>query len=262
MARILITGSTDGFGLEAARQLVQRNHTVYLHARSQERADDAKAKCPGAAGVLIADLTSMAETRKLAEEANAIGAFDAVILNAGLLYGPFRKTPDTGVPAMVFVNVLAPYILACLLKRPKRLVFIASTLHREANTNVKDIFWLERGEKEFQDFPAYCDSKFHVVLLANAVARRFDDVSVTAMHPGWVPTKLAGKDAPGKLEDGVETYVMLAEGDYDQSLTGVYFDPKRKMGEPLAVTADQDLQEAVVKACEDVTGLKLVASQS
>jgi short-subunit dehydrogenase len=38
MVRILITGSTDGFGLEAARQLVQRNHTVYLHARSQERA--------------------------------------------------------------------------------------------------------------------------------------------------------------------------------------------------------------------------------
>lgn len=64
-----MTGSTDGFGLEAARQLVQRSHTVYLHARNQERAADAKAKCPGAAGVLIADLSSMAETRKLAEEA-------------------------------------------------------------------------------------------------------------------------------------------------------------------------------------------------
>lgn len=263
MARILITGSTDGFGLEAARQLVQRKHTVYLHARNQERAEDAKAKCPGAAGVLIADLTSVAETRKLAEEANAIGAFDAVILNAGLLYGPFRATPETGVPAMVFVNVLAPYILACLLKQPKRLVFVASVLHREAtNTSVKDIFWLERGDKDFKDFPAYCDSKFHVVLLANAVARRYKDVSVTSLHPGWVPTKLAGADAPGKLEDGVETYVMLAEGDYDQSLTGAYFDPKKQSGEPLPLTADLDLQEAVVKACEEVTGLKLEAPPS
>jgi NAD(P)-dependent dehydrogenase (short-subunit alcohol dehydrogenase family) len=257
MARILITGSTDGFGLEAARQLVQRNHTVYLHARSQERADDAKAKCPGAAGVLIADLTSVRETRKLAEEANAIGTFDAVILNAGLLYGPFRKTPDTGVPAMVFVNVLAPYILSCLLKKPKRLVFIASILHREANTSVKDIFWFKRGEKEFQDFPAYCDSKLHVMLLAKAVARRFNGTSVTAVHPGYVATKLGGQGATDKLEDGVETYVMLAEGDYDQSLTGVYFEPKKKIGEPLEVTGDENLQEVVVKACEEVTGLKL-----
>lgn len=259
MARILITGSTDGFGLEAARQLVQRNHTVYLHARSQERAEDAKAKCPGAAGVLIADLTSVAETRKLAEEANAIGEFDAIILNAGLLYGPFRKTADTGVPAMVFVNVLAPYILACLLKRPKRLVFIASTLHKQAsNTDVKDIFWLERGEKDFVDFPAYCDSKLHVMLLTQAVARRFNGTSVIAVHPGWVPTKLGGENATDKLEDGVETYVMLAEGDYDQSTTGVYYEPNKKVGEPLPVTADQDLQEVVVKACEDVVGLKLV----
>ncbi|KAJ5900121.1 hypothetical protein N7495_004865 [Penicillium taxi] len=257
MARILITGSTDGFGLEAARQLVQRSHTVYLHARNQERADDAKAKCPGAAGVLIADLTSVAETRKLAEDANAIGTFDAVILNAGLLYGPFRKT-ETGVPAMVFVNVVAPYILACLLKQPKRLVFIASVLHREANTNMKDIFWLERGEKEFKDFPAYCDSKFHVILLSQAVARRFKGTSVTAVHPGWVPTKIGTPEATDKLEDGIETYVMLAEGDYDQSLTGVYFEPKKKLGEPLVPITEEHLQE-VVKACEELTGLQLPA---
>lgn len=257
MVRILITGSTDGLGLEAARQLVQRNHTVYLHARSQERADDAKAKCPGAAGVLIADLTSVAETRKLAEQANAIGTFDAIILNAGLLYGPFRKTPETGVPAMIFVNLLAPYIFSCLVSPPKRLIFIGSVLHREANTSLKDIFWLERGEKEYQDFPAYCDSKLHVMLLANAVARRLKNTSVTSLHPGWVATKIGGQNAADKLEDGIESYVMLAEGDYDQSLTGVYFEPKRKISEPLAVIADEDLQEVVVKACEDVTGLKL-----
>lgn len=263
MARILITGSTDGFGLEAARQLAQRGHTVYLHARNQQRAEDAKAKCPSAAGVLIADLTSMAETRKLAEDANAIGAFDAVILNAGLLYGPFRKTPDTGVPAMVFVNVLAPYILACLLKRPKRLVFVASVLHRHAaNTKAEDIFWLERGERGFQDQPAYCDAKFHVVALANAVARRYEDVSATSLHPGWVPTKLAGPGAPEKLEDGVETYVMLAEGEYDQGLTGAYFDPKKVRSEPLPATRDKKVQEAVVKACEEVTGLRLEAPSS
>jgi NAD(P)-dependent dehydrogenase (short-subunit alcohol dehydrogenase family) len=260
MARILITGSTDGFGFEAARQLIERKHEVYLHARNQERADEVKAKCPGAAGVLIADLTTVAETRKLADDANAIGTFDAVILNAGLLYGPFRKS-DLDVPASVFVNLVSPYILAALLKQPKRLIFIASVLHHEADTGLKDIFWLERGEKEWKDFQAYCDSKFHVVLLVNAMARRFKNTSVIAVHPGYVPTKLAGNGATDKMEDGIETYVMLAEGDYDTSLTGAYFNPKRERAQPHALTADQDKQEAVVKACEDLTGVKLESSQ-
>ncbi|KAF7115459.1 hypothetical protein CNMCM5793_002417 [Aspergillus hiratsukae] len=258
MVRILITGSADGLGLEAARQLVKRGHTVYLHARNGKRAADARAACPGAAGVLIADLTDVAETRRLAEEANAIGQFDAVVLNAGMLSGPFRKT-KTGIPAMVFVNVVAPYILTCLLQRPKRLIYIASTLHRQADTSVEDIFWLKRGEASFGDFAAYCDSKLHVMLLANAVARRFKDASVVSVHPGWVATKLGGQGGTDKMEDGVETYVMLAEGDYDQSLTGKYFEPKRKLALPLPVSEDVNLQEKVVKACEDVTGLKLPA---
>ncbi|KAF5662966.1 short chain dehydrogenase reductase family [Fusarium heterosporum] len=257
MGRILITGSTDGFGLETARQLVDRKHEVYLHARSQVRAEEVKAKCPGAAGVLVADLTSEEETRKLADEANAIGTFDAVILNAGLMSGPFRKTP-TGVPAQVSVNLVAPYMLTCLLKQPKRLIFIASVLHHQSqNTDIQDIFWLKRGEQEWNDFQAYCDSKFHIVLLANAAARRFKDTSVTSVHPGWVPTKLAGEGAPDKLEDGVETYVMLAEGDYDTSLTGAYFNPKRERGQAHSLTSDENLQEAVVNACEELTSLKL-----
>lgn len=259
MVRVLITGSADGLGLEAARQLVKRGHTVYLHARNEKRAADARAACPGAAGVLTADLSNLAENRKLADEANAIGQFDAVILNAGMLSGPFRRTPDTGIPAMVFVNVVAPYILTCLLHRPKRLVYISSQLHRQGDTSMEDIFWLKRGEASFRDFPAYCDSKLHVLLLANAVARRFKDASVVSVHPGWVATKLGGQGATDKLEDGVDTYVMLAEGDYDQSLTGKYFEPKRKLGRPLPASQDINLQEKVVKACEEVTGLKLPA---
>ncbi|KAL9564640.1 hypothetical protein ACKAV7_011092 [Fusarium commune] len=257
MARILITGSADGLGLEAARQLVKRNHTVYLHARNARRAAEAKANCPGAAGAFAADLTLVSETKRLAEEVNAVGTFDAIIHNAGMMAGPFRKTPDTGIPAQTAVNLLAPYILTCLLTPPKRLIYIASQLHAEADTSVKDIFWLERGESQFQDFPAYCDSKLHVMLLANAVAGRFKNTSVMSVHPGWVATKLGGEDGPDKLEDGVDTYVMLAEGDYDQSLTGKYFEPKRKLAKPTPQCNEVELQERIIDACESLVGLKL-----
>lgn len=38
MSRVFITGSTDGLGLAAARELIAGGHEVLLHARSQERA--------------------------------------------------------------------------------------------------------------------------------------------------------------------------------------------------------------------------------
>lgn len=259
MARILITGSSDGLGLAAAKDLVARKHTVYLHARNPQRAADAMAACPGAAGVLVADLTSVAEARKLAEEANALGRFDVVIQNAGLMNGPFRPTADTGVPAQVAVNVLAPYILACLLTPPARHVFISSTLHHQSRAeSTSDVFWKTRGEAEWNDFVAYCDSKLHVLLLANALARRLPDVSVSSVHPGWIPTKLSANDsAPDTMEGGVDTYVMLAEGDYDTSLSGKYWEPKRKSADPLPLAADIDRQEEVVRACQEITGLEL-----
>ncbi|KAA8642625.1 uncharacterized protein ATNIH1004_011570 [Aspergillus tanneri] len=141
----------------------------------------------------------------MAEEAN--GTFDAVILNARLLYGLFRKVPDTGALAMVFVNVIAPYILSCLLKQPKLLIFIASVLHREAKTNVKDIFCFERGERNSK-ISRHTDSKLNVMLLADAVARRFNSTSVTAVHSGWVLNKIGRQSATDKLDDGVETYVI------------------------------------------------------
>ncbi|KAI7353731.1 hypothetical protein KC336_g22359, partial [Hortaea werneckii] len=70
MARIFITGSSDGIGAHAARALADKGHSVTLHARNAQRAEDARKAVPKAENVLIGDLKSIADTRKLAEEAN------------------------------------------------------------------------------------------------------------------------------------------------------------------------------------------------
>ena len=84
MSRVLITGSAQGLGLLAARQLIERGHEVVLHARNPARARDARAAAPGAAGVVVGDLGSIEQTRQVAAQANASGRFDAVIHNAGV----------------------------------------------------------------------------------------------------------------------------------------------------------------------------------
>ena len=84
MARIFITGSADGLGQLSAAALVAQGHRVVLHARNEKRAQQALEKVPGAETVLIADLSSIEEIKQLASKANASGAFDAVIHNAGV----------------------------------------------------------------------------------------------------------------------------------------------------------------------------------
>lgn len=86
MARIFITGSSNGLGLMAAKQLVLDGHHVVLHARNIARGQEALASVPGAETVLIGDLSDMKETRQLAADVNALGNFDAIIHNAGVVY--------------------------------------------------------------------------------------------------------------------------------------------------------------------------------
>src|SRR5262245_45773474 len=121
MRRVFITGSTDGIGRGAAVALIDAGHHVVLHARSRERAAALSDLAPRAAGVVIGDLASAAQTRSLADQVNKIGRMDAVIHNAGIYREPNRGATTEGHAKVLAVNVLAPYILTKLIERPDRL---------------------------------------------------------------------------------------------------------------------------------------------
>ena len=91
MSRVFITGSADGLGKMAGQLLIAQGHSVVLHARNEERARDAKAAVPGAETVVVGDLSSIQETRRVAEQVNELGAFDAVIHNAGVGYRSAKR---------------------------------------------------------------------------------------------------------------------------------------------------------------------------
>ncbi|KAF2829597.1 NAD(P)-binding protein [Ophiobolus disseminans] len=257
MARILITGSSDGLGSLVAQRLVKNGHSVVLHARNAQRAKDATFACPGAETVVTGDLSSISETKAIAEQVNKLGALDCVIHNAGLYRGGFRKTSD-GIPALAAVNTVAPYILTALINRPKRLVFLSSGMHYQATTTMDDPLWLSRGEAAFNDGDAYCTSKYHNILFAKAFARRWPDVTSSALDPGWMPTKMGGKGATGDFEDSVASYVMLAEGQEQLAQkSGGYFTPGKKEGTPHEAADDVAAQDRLLKACEEFSDVKL-----
>ncbi len=255
MSRIFITGSADGLGQMAARLLVAEGHQVVLHARSKSRAKEALAAVPDAETALAADLSSIAETKALAEEVNRLGHFDAVIHNAGVGYRESKRapTPD-GLPEVFAVNSLSTYILTCLINRPKRLIFTSSGLHRQGDTSLKDLAWKERSWSGYQ---AYSDSKLHDVVLAFAFARLWSDVYANALEPGWVATKMGGSGAPDSLEEGPKTQVWLATSNEKQALTtGKYF-YHQALRPSLPAAADQAIQDRFLDACSKFSGVKL-----
>ncbi|PVI01897.1 NAD(P)-binding protein [Periconia macrospinosa] len=255
MARIFITGSSDGLGQRAAKQLIKYGHQVVLHARNEQRAKDAAAGCPGAETVVVGELSTVAETKALASKLNELGIFDCVIHNAGLFRGPFRKTAD-GVPVLVNVNVLAPYILTSLMHRPKRIVFLSSSMHKADSGDLDDVLWLKRGESAWDETTAYSASKLQNILFAKAFARRWPEINVSVMDPGWVATKMGGSSATGSPEAAVATYTMLAEGtEPDAQKGGRYFEPGQKESTPKAVTEDAKVQDQLLAICADFTGV-------
>lgn len=255
MARIFITGSSDGLGKMAAQLLIEQGHKVALHARNEDRGREAMRRVPGAESVVIGDLSSIGQTNSIADQVNALGSFDAVIHNAGVGYRePLRVASEDGLPHVFAVNTLAPYILTALIQRPKRLVYLSSGLHLQGDATLKDLAWEQRP---WQAQQAYSDTKLHDVLLAFAIARRWPDVLSNAVEPGWVATKMGGPAATDDLDQGHRTQAWLAFSDEPAAkVTGEYFYHMHRRT-PKAAARNAELQDKLLDACRSFSGVDL-----
>jgi NAD(P)-dependent dehydrogenase (short-subunit alcohol dehydrogenase family) len=240
MAKIFITGSADGLGQLTAKALVDQGHEVVLHARNEERGQEALKKVKGASHVLIADLSDMEETKRLADDVNSLGDFDVVIHNAGVYQRSGKE--------IFTVNTLAPYILTSLIRKPKRLIYLSSGMHLQGKPN------LENFTANINRI-SYSDSKLHVVMLCIAISKQWTNVYSNSVDPGWVPTKMGGKGAPDDLQKGYETQTWLAASDDNSAkVSGKYFHHKKERRyNPEA--DDTELRERFLSLSEEITGV-------
>jgi NAD(P)-dependent dehydrogenase (short-subunit alcohol dehydrogenase family) len=253
MARVLVTGSTDGIGRETARQLLAAGHEVVAHARSAARAEHVRAILPDLHDVVVGDFSSLAQTREVADSATAAGPYDAVVHNAGVGGGASERiqTAD-GLERVFQINAVAPYLLSALIPRPARLVYVTSGLQARGHVDPDDdLVWPWDGMQ------AYSDSKLIDVLIAFAVARLWPGVLSNAVDPGWVRTKLGGPNATDDLSVGAATQVWLATSDEpDAQVTGRYL-KRRDVLEPNPQANDVRMQDAVLDQLAALTGTEL-----
>jgi len=252
--RIFITGSADGLGRAAARALMGEGHDVVLHARSRDRAAALSDLAAGAAGVVIGDLGSAAETRELAGQVNQIGRMDAVIHNAGVYLEPSRATTAEGHAKTLAVNTLAPYLLTALIDRPDRLIYLSSGLHHGGTGPLRDVDWTGRPWNAAR---AYAESKLYVTALALTLARAWPEVLSNVVDPGWVPTKMGGAAATGDLKMGYLTQTWLAvSNDAAATVSGGYWYHRQRQA-PAPQAQEPAFQDELTDRLAALTGVAL-----
>jgi NAD(P)-dependent dehydrogenase (short-subunit alcohol dehydrogenase family) len=254
MARVFITGSTEGLGRAAAEALMSDGHDVVLHARSHERASALSDLAPHASGVVIGDLRSAAETRSIADQVNAIGRMNAVIHNAGIYRTRGRAATPEGHATILAVNVLAPYMLTALIERPDRLVYLSSSEHAAGTGPLRDIDWITRP---WDVGRAYAESKLHVIALAFAMARHWPEVLSNAVDPGWARTRMGGPNAPVDTDTGQRTQSWLAVSEEPAAMVSGYYWHQQRQQQPATEAMDVSYQDRLIVELAALTEVAL-----
>ncbi len=220
----LVTGGSAGIGLATARQLAQRGFRVRIVGRSPDKLAAAVREIGGDVVALRADLSSLAEVRRVADELLARAEpLHVLINNAGVWHPDFRLSKD-GFEDTFAVNHLASFLLTHLLlprmresEGDRRIVHVSSRLHVQAGQtatlrgravhflNVLGVSAGARGARldfdaldrreGFRGIEAYARSKLAQVIFSRELARREREITSNAVHPGSVATEVT-RDNP------------------------------------------------------------------
>ena len=260
---ILITGSTDGIGLETAKVLSSQGHKILLHGRNSDKLKAAQKRVAGQSGggqteAFLADLSRMDEVERLAREISSSHVkLDVLINNAGILRGSDTYT-DEGLDVRFAVNTFAPYLLTRrllpLLGPVARVVNLSSAAQSSVDLDAL------AGKKEITDqLKAYAQSKLALTqwtsYMANSMAG--DSQVFVSVNPGsLLATKMvkegfgvAGKD----IHIGSDILIRAALSDEFAKASGKYFDnDSGQFAAPHRDALDAGKTEKVVEVIEAV----------
>ena len=242
---VLITGATSGIGRATALGLARMGAHLAITGRDRVRTEDAAREIRAAGGgevdMLVADLSSQSEVRRLAEEVlQSLSRIDVLINNVGGYWDTRHVTVD-GLERTFALNHLAPFLLTNLLldklkqSAPARVVMVSSNAHAAGRIDFGDL----QGERAYSGARAYSQSKLANILFSYELARRLPATSVTAnaLHPGLVNTSFGAEDPAGVQKllvpllrpfmkspaRGAATSIHLASAADLERVTGRYF---------------------------------------
>lgn len=259
---ILITGSTDGIGLETAKMLVEAGHTILLHGRSPAKLQDtvSSLKAHAAGGTVEqfkADLSRMSDVKTLARDvAEKHTTLDVLINNAGVYSVPTVTTQD-GLDVRFAVNTIAPYLLTQrllpLLGASGRVINLSSAAQSPVDPMALT------GQTDLPDGTAYAQSKLALTMWSRALAQSLGDTgpAIIAVNPGSLLGSKMVKEAygmdGGDLRIGANILARAALDDEFAGASGQYFDNDQgQFAPPHRDALDSKKSNEIVRVIETV----------
>ncbi|MEO0796251.1 MAG: SDR family NAD(P)-dependent oxidoreductase [Verrucomicrobiota bacterium] len=258
---ILLTGATDGIGLETAKALVAGGHQVLLHGRNPQKLEEITASLALVAKdalveSYVADLSDLSQVVALAKNvASNHATIDVLINNAGVLQTNQPITKD-GLDIRFVVNTIAPYLLATQLfpifKGSSRVINLSS-----AAQSTVDLRALS-GDLELPPMEAYSQSKLAITMWNQQLALDHPDgPTFVAVNPASMLGSKMVKDAfgvaGGDLKVGADILIKAALSDEFADASGKYFDnDQRRFSSPHPDAADQRKVSAVVATIKEL----------
>ena len=190
----VVTGANQGIGFETAKGLAARGATLHIVCRNRERGEAARAAIVAATSneavqLHVADLSSLAQTKALAETLLAQGPLHFLVNNAGCLVNPRTETSE-GLEANFATNTLAPFVLTELLlpalaqaQPAARVVAVSSGGQYTEELVVGDLQWATEGG--FDGARQYARDKSRQTALTERWAQDHPNLLFFTMHPGW-----------------------------------------------------------------------------
>lgn len=236
----LVTGATDGIGLQTAIELAKGGARVLVHGRTEVKAtkaaDAVRAEVPSAQTVAVwGDLGKLAEVRALAKQVSQAAPVLEVLLNNAGVFMNERTVTSDGYETTLQVNHLAPFLLTQLLlpnvkaAKQGRVVNVSSMAHARGRVQLDDL----QSKRGYTGYGSYALSKLLNVHFTHELARQLEGTAVTtyALHPGVIGTKLlrTGFGMTGaSLESGARTSVYCATAPELANVSGRYYSDARE----------------------------------
>ncbi|MEL6675451.1 MAG: SDR family NAD(P)-dependent oxidoreductase [Bacteroidota bacterium] len=254
---ILLTGATDGIGLETANMLVAKGHHVLLHGRNQAKLSELTSRLaamgPGTVESYLADLSSLAKVDRLAQEiAEQHAQLDVIINNAGVYQAPVVRTAE-GLDIRFAVNTLAPYVLtkqlSPLLPDGGRVVNLSSAA--QAPVSLKAL----KGGPSLSHGAAYAQSKLAITSWTRLFAQNHPHILAVSVNPGsYLGSKMV-KEAFGmegrEISIGADIVSRAALSPEFEGHAGEYYDNDAgRFGPPHPEALDAEKSRQLMQTME------------